>query len=77
MSIGMVLFWELLIAAFVILVRLSTRPDPSSTNRHERVAEKLLAERFARGEIDEKEYADRLATLRAHMAAGSPDSRNV
>jgi putative membrane protein len=72
MSIGMVLFWGLLIAAFVILVRLATRPDQSSADRHERVAEQLLAERFARGEIDEKEYTDRLATLRTHLASGPP-----
>ncbi|WP_433520195.1 SHOCT domain-containing protein [Nocardia pseudovaccinii] len=70
MSIGMVLFWGLLIAGFVILVRLAMRPDPSSMNRRELVAEQLLAERFARGEIDEKEYTDRLATLRRHLTAG-------
>ncbi|WP_227999647.1 SHOCT domain-containing protein [Nocardia australiensis] len=72
MTIGMVLFWGLLIAAVVILVRLATRPDRSPVDRSERAAEHVLAERFARGEIDEKEYADRLATLRSHVVTGSP-----
>ena len=32
-------------------------------------AEKVLAERFARGEVDEVEYRTRLATLRAETAS--------
>jgi putative membrane protein len=65
MGIGMVLFWALLILGIVALIRLSTgdhnRPvsPPSSP-------EQVLADRFARGEISEAEYRDRLAILRDH-----------
>lgn len=31
-------------------------------------AEQILSERFARGEIDDREYGDRLTTLRSHPA---------
>ncbi|MCI2417974.1 SHOCT domain-containing protein [Saccharopolyspora sp. K220] len=57
----MVLFWALVIAAIIALVRYLQR-----TGRVERgtvSAEELLAERFARGEIDEEEYRRRLETL--------------
>lgn len=70
MSIGMVLFWGLIIATFVVLIRLSTRPDqPPRPAAGPPTAEELLAQRFARGEIDEKEYVDRLTALRTHTAA--------
>jgi putative membrane protein len=67
MGIGMVLFWALLIAGIVALVVYTTgnRPDrqtPSETTSPEQV----LAARFARGEINETEYRDRLAVLRDH-----------
>ncbi len=65
MGIGMVVFWALLILGIVALIRLSTRdenrrvsPPPSP--------EQVLAERFARGEISETQYRDRLAVLRDH-----------
>ena len=65
MGVGMVLFWALLILGIVALIRLSTRdenrrvsPPPSP--------ERVLAERFARGEISETEYRDRVAVLRDH-----------
>ncbi|MFF8407542.1 SHOCT domain-containing protein [Streptomyces sp. NPDC015684] len=55
----MLLFWALVVAAGVALVRhLSALPRGR--------AEELLAERFARGQIDEEEYARRLARLREH-----------
>jgi putative membrane protein len=67
----MVLFWLLVIAAIVLLVRAFTdrrqppaRPGPSAAD-----AERILAERYARGEIDEQEYRARLTVLREH---GSP-----
>jgi putative membrane protein len=63
MSLGMVAFWGLIIWAVVALFRglggswrqPEGRPDP----------ERILAERFAAGEIDEDEYQQRLTTLRA------------
>ncbi|NNH69306.1 SHOCT domain-containing protein [Nocardia uniformis] len=69
MGIGMVLFWGLIIAAIVVLIRLSVRSDqPPRPTTGPSAAEQLLAQRFARGDIDEREYADRLTTLRTHSA---------
>jgi putative membrane protein len=68
MAIGMVLFWVLIIVAIVALIRFSTaatqagaipRPPPYIES-----PEQLLAARFARGEIDEAEYQQRLTFLR-------------
>ena len=62
MGIGMVLFWALVVAGIVALVvfvsgdRQSQQQPPSP--------EQILAARFARGEISETEYRDRLAVLR-------------
>ncbi len=67
MAIGMVLFWALVIVAIVALIRFSTgqsralpTPPPYAES-----PEQILATRFARGEIDEAEYQQRLAVLRA------------
>jgi putative membrane protein len=43
-----------------LLIR-ATRPSGAATTSS---ADQILAERFARGEIDETEYQQRLATLR-------------
>ncbi|MFI8100785.1 SHOCT domain-containing protein [Streptomyces sp. NPDC086023] len=63
-SAGMIAFWALIIAAAVLLLRTLSRtteprpgPPPSP--------EQLLAERFARGDIDEEDYRRRLAALHA------------
>jgi putative membrane protein len=61
MSVGTVLFWALLITGIVLLVRYLSQTRQSSQPA---TPEQLLAERFARGEIDETEYRQRLATLR-------------
>ncbi|MFC9758549.1 SHOCT domain-containing protein [Streptomyces sp. NPDC056921] len=76
MAVFMVLFWALVIAGIVALVRYlgggrhghQGGPPPSSSEPGwgSRRAEDLLAERFARGEIDEDEYKRRLAVLREH-----------
>jgi putative membrane protein len=61
----MVLFWGAVIYGIVALVRYARRDD---THEREPVQppapERLLAERFARGEIDEDEYYQRLTSLR-------------
>ena len=66
MTLMMLIFWGGLAALVVWLVRsLSTRdrvptpPPPAPT----RGADDLLAERFARGEIDEEEFARRRKVL--------------
>src|SRR5512133_907882 len=75
MAISMVVFWGLVIAGIVVLVRYVTRTQEPRDGRPADgppSAEQVLAERFARGEIDEEEYRSRLATLRA---AGSTVAR--
>ncbi|MEU2772012.1 hypothetical protein ABZ646_03580 [Streptomyces sp. NPDC007162] len=76
MTVFMVLFWAVLIVGLIALVRYlaGTRhhqqadlPPPSGEGRsQDRRAEDLLAERFARGEIDDDEYKRRLGLLREH-----------
>ncbi len=65
MAIGMALFWGAVILGIVALVRYGgpRRREPAEPPAPE--PERLLAERFARGEIDEDEYVQRLTSLRA------------
>lgn len=64
----------LIITAFVLLLRAFDRPQPTGPHRApwapptQASPEQLLAERFARGEIDEEEYRRRLQVLRAEGA---------
>jgi len=74
MTAGMVVFWALVITAVVFAVRYlagtratTANPPSSGTTR----AEDLLAERFARGEIDDNEYRQRLSALTQHRTPGS------
>ncbi|WP_405877855.1 SHOCT domain-containing protein [Streptomyces sp. NBC_00005] len=73
-SLGMIVFWGLIITAFVLLLRAFDRPQPTGPHRApwapptQASPEQLLAERFARGEIDEEEYRRRLQVLRAEGA---------
>lgn len=67
MTIGTIAFWALLITGIVLLVRYIGRSGQAAATR---TPEQLLAERFARGEIDEGEYRDRLATLRGQVPSG-------
>ncbi|QUW85836.1 SHOCT domain-containing protein (plasmid) [Streptomyces mirabilis] len=72
MSVGMVLFWAVIIGVGVLLYRALSNPL-GRTDVHAppgRIPEQLLAERFARGEIDEDEYRQRLAAL--HEAPSPP-----
>jgi putative membrane protein len=63
MTVGMVLFWGLVIFAVIAFVRHSGRGDRSGAAVRP-TAEQVLAERFARGEVDEQEYRQRLDALR-------------
>lgn len=65
MIISMVLFWALLIGGIALAVRY-TRRDPQSVTQRKTTAEDLLAERYARGDIDEIEYHTRLSTIKKH-----------
>ena len=75
--IGMVLFWAVLVVAIAAAVRYLDRkrresfplPPPPHT------AEQVLAERFARGEIDADEYRQRLDTLRQAERSAAAGAR--
>ena len=64
MGIGMVLFWVLLIVGIVALVKFVTGDRRLEQPPTEPSAERILAARFARGEISETEYRERMAVLR-------------
>ncbi|MFI9626030.1 SHOCT domain-containing protein [Streptomyces sp. NPDC052042] len=71
MAVVTVVFWALLIAGAVALTHYVTGgrgrrpgPPPGEAGWGGRRAEDLLAERFARGEIDDEEYRRRLTVLR-------------
>ena len=74
MTISMILFWGAVIYGIVALVRYTHRDCPQRGEPAGPPApepERLLAERFARGEIDEDEYYQRLTSLRAARPAGA------
>ncbi|MGW5193387.1 SHOCT domain-containing protein [Kribbella sp. NPDC004138] len=64
MTITVVAFWALVIAAVVAVVR-SVRGDATRVERPKDALE-LLDERFARGEIDESDYHHRRELLTDH-----------
>ncbi|WP_175609277.1 SHOCT domain-containing protein [Streptacidiphilus griseoplanus] len=72
MSVGMIVFWAVVITVAVLLFRaLSHRHD----HDHAVAAptpEQVLADRFARGEIEEEEYRRRLSVL---QTTGRPAPR--
>jgi putative membrane protein len=69
MGIGMVLFWALIIVGIVALVRFSVGGQQNGTPQRGEVPspDQVLAARFARGEISETEYRERVAVLRDHI----------
>ena len=72
MTVSMILFWGAVIFVIVLLVRSIGRsgqptaaPPPAPPSAEPPSSpERLLAERFARGEMGEAEYRQRLAVLR-------------
>jgi putative membrane protein len=62
MSATMIALLAVLVFAGIALYRRTIAPTAVRTDEPYRI----LAERFARGEIDETEYRDRLSRLRAH-----------
>jgi putative membrane protein len=68
-TVSSLLFLGLIALIAWLVVRAVRRPEdgpqrPARTAGQD-TAERLLADRFARGEIDEDEYRTRLATLRS------------
>ncbi|KDE97154.1 conserved hypothetical protein [uncultured Mycobacterium sp.] len=70
MGIGMVLFWALIIVGIVALIRFGNgSANTTATPPRMRQAispEQVLADRFARAEIDATEYQRRIEVLRNH-----------
>lgn len=68
MTVAMVLFWALLITAVVLAVRylLSVHGTGSALAGRSSRAEGLLAERRARGEIDDAAYQHKRMLLHQH-----------
>ncbi|WP_460350101.1 SHOCT domain-containing protein [Actinoallomurus acanthiterrae] len=67
MGITTILFWGLLIAGIIALVRYiggARRTGPPDATKLVPRPEEILAERLARGEIDTDEYKERLELLR-------------
>lgn len=62
MTVSAVLFWALIILGLIALVR-HLRTGSNGALQAWPAPEELLAERFARGEIDEQEYRRRLDAL--------------
>ncbi|AVV47910.1 hypothetical protein C6376_35860 [Streptomyces sp. P3] len=71
MSIGMVAFWALVVTALVLGFRAVNRPYEHTHAPAVPTPQQILAERFARGEIDEEEYRRRLGVLHVGPAAKS------
>ncbi|MGJ6123610.1 SHOCT domain-containing protein [Mycolicibacterium sp. Y3] len=70
MTVVMVLFLAALVVAIVVAIRYLSGSGPAvRSSRPSYVPpgpENVLADRFARGEIDEDEYRSRLSLLRRH-----------
>jgi putative membrane protein len=70
MTVGTVLFWGLIIVGVVALIRYTRGGAREQGGAERTTPQRLLAERFARGEIDEEEYARRLRVLNGPAPAG-------
>ena len=61
--VHMLLFWGLIILAIVALVRFLSSTSKTDNNDERRMPLDILKERFARGEIDAKEFEERKRLL--------------
>lgn len=64
-AVMLTLFFAVLITGIVVAVRY-LRPEGSAARPTSAAAEDVLAHRFARGEIDETEFRQRITALREH-----------
>lgn len=71
MSLMMLVFWGVPIALVVWLIRSSFHPRQAAGAPPRSSAEQVLAERYARGEIDEEEFTRRSEVLRQGSKAVS------
>jgi putative membrane protein len=66
MGIGMLLFWGLIIAAIVVLVRgFGAKSESAAPRLREKTALDILGERYARGEIGKTEFEEKRRDLKA------------
>ena len=65
-AVVLVVFFALLITALVLAVRYLGGGGGHRGSGQARAAEDVLAERFARGEIDDEEFRKRVTLLREH-----------
>ena len=65
MGVSMVLFWAALIVGGLALFRSLNPPPNLRSEPAHRPPEEMLAERYARGDIDDDEYRQRQEALRA------------
>jgi putative membrane protein len=65
MSVMMVVFWGAIILGIVVLIRYFRQRSDAGRPVFRTGPEDMLAQRFARGEINEEEYRRRLEALRA------------
>ncbi|GGU73289.1 hypothetical protein GCM10010211_43940 [Streptomyces albospinus] len=81
-SVGLILFWALVVTVGILVFRALARPgrhggEPPGWHMGPQptagpTAEQILAERYARGEIEDEEYQRRLAMLRASKQGPAP-----
>ncbi|MFD7708321.1 SHOCT domain-containing protein [Streptomyces sp. NPDC059785] len=62
-SVGSVLLWAVLVTVAIMLFRMLSRAPEQTHSPTAATPRQLLAERYARGEIDDEEYRRRLAVL--------------
>ncbi|MCH6167663.1 SHOCT domain-containing protein [Pseudonocardia alaniniphila] len=78
MTITAIVFWVLVIAGVIALVYYALTSVVDRFEHHARATpEQLLAERYARGEIDESEYRRGLDTLKANGDAAESRPRRT
>ena len=63
-ALGNLVFWGILIVAATVAFRYAKRRDVGSSVPGAQSPQQILAERFARGDVNEEEFAARLKTLR-------------
>ena len=70
MVLAMVVFWAVVITAVVLAIRYAVRGNNQRAQQSSAPtgAEEILAERYARGEIDEDEFRRRRATIREKLS---------